>query len=71
MFAAFLAALYPKLASIAFEMLITFAQKSGILNPVEAIAIRTEHDAVSAIQTLKTYPQYPTQKNDPFGGPTS
>lgn len=55
--------LWPILAKAAFSLLITAAQKSGILNNVEASAIRTEHDAISAIQKLRTYPEYPTGVN--------
>lgn len=34
-------------------------QKTGVLNPLEARAAKTEHAFVGAIQHLKTYPEFP------------
>lgn len=63
MFALLLPILWQSLAKMAFSVLVTAAQKTGVINKVEASVIRTEHDAVSAIENLKTYPEYPTGKN--------
>lgn len=65
--AALLAQIWPVLARAAFSVLVTAAQKAGVINGVEAYAVRKEHDFVSAVQTLKTYPQYPTGRNGESG----
>lgn len=61
--AAALAAFWRSLASVAFSTLVTAAQKSGVLNPIEATIVRKEHDFVSAVTTLKAYNQFPTGVN--------
>jgi hypothetical protein len=48
---------------MAFSTLVTAAQKSGVLNPIEATIVRREHDFVSAVTTLKTYQQFPSGVN--------
>ena len=45
----------PVVAQALFTAAVNMAKKSGIINGVEASAIKTEHDVVSAMQTLKTY----------------
>ena len=52
---------------ILFNLLIVIGQKTGVLNSVEATGIKAEHDFVSALTTLKTYPQYPTGRNGQSG----
>lgn len=54
-FAAILAKLGPIAANMAFNLLIVVLKKTGVLNPIEAKAIDTEHALVHTIEHLKTY----------------
>jgi hypothetical protein len=46
-----------------FSLLVTVLEKSGSLNPVEASVWRGEHALVNAVKHLKTYQEFPTDKN--------
>lgn len=60
---AILVKLGPVIAQALFSAAVSVAKKSRIINEVEASAINTEHDVVSAMQTLKFYPSYPDENS--------
>lgn len=52
---AILAKVGPVIAQALFKAAVSWAQKAGIVNKLEATAITDEHDIVSAMETLKIY----------------
>ena len=57
------ATLWPVLAKLAFQLMVSALQRAGVLNGVEAGALRAEHNIVNIATHLKTYSapsDYPT-----------
>lgn len=48
---------------LAFSILVTVLQKTGVFTKVEAMAVKTGDNMVRTIEHMKTYAQYPTGKN--------
>lgn len=65
-------AIAPLLARFAFGVMISMLQRMGVINEIEASALRAEHDMVRIASHLKTYstaqpgdvtPIYPEGRN--------
>jgi hypothetical protein len=62
-FKAAIAIFWRSLGSAGFSLLITAAQKTGVINELDAAGIKFAHDATSAVLALKAYQQFPAGKN--------
>lgn len=63
MFAALFAWLSANAGQIAFSILVSVLQKTGVLTKVEAGAVKTSGNMLRTVEHMKTYAQYPTGKN--------